>query len=129
MQIGSADGLTPAVGRLRVLGLFSLPEGGQPLNLRRERYELVRLVRRIAASGKSADVRVLQYGVTRDRLRDVLEEAEGWDAIHISGHGSPGKLFLETAAGRPDRVPAAELADMLDLACGRVRLVTVAAAE
>jgi len=127
MQTGSADGPAPAVGRLRVLGLFSLPEGGQPLNLRRERHELVRLVRRITASGKSADVRVLQYGVTRDRLRDVLEEAEGWDVIHISGHGSPGELLLETAAGRPDRVLAAELADMLDLARGRVRLVTVSA--
>jgi len=47
-------------GRLRVLGLFSLPEGGQPLNLRRERYELVQLVQGIAAGGRSADVRVLQ---------------------------------------------------------------------
>ena len=125
MQAGSADGLSPAPGGLRVLGLFSLPEGGQPLNLRRERHELVRLLRRIAASGKSADVRVLQYGVTRDRLREVLEEAEGWDIIHISGHGSPGELLLETAAGMPDRVPAAVLADILDLVRGRVRLVTV----
>lgn len=127
MQTGSADGFSPAVGGLRVLGLFSLPEGGQPLNLRRERHELVRLVRRIAASGKSADVRVLQYGVTRDRLREVLEEAEGWDIIHISGHGSPGELLLETAAGMPDRVPATALANMLDLVRGRVRLVTVSA--
>lgn len=127
MQTGSADGPAPAGSRLRMLGLFSLPEGGQPLNLRRERHELVRLVHRIAASGKAADVRVLQYGVTRDRLRDVLEDAEGWDIIHISGHGSPGELLLETAAGRPDRVLAAELADMLDLARGRVRLVTVSA--
>ena len=51
-------------------------------------------------------MRVLQYGVTRDRLRDVLEEAEGWDVIHISGHGAPGELLLETAAGQPDRVTA-----------------------
>ena len=75
---GSADGAStvPAGGRLRVLGLFSLPEGGQPLNLRRERYKLVQLIRGIAAGGRSADVRVLQYGVTRQRLREVLEEAE-----------------------------------------------------
>ena len=26
-----------------------------------------------------------QYGVTRTRLREVLEEAEGWDIVHISG--------------------------------------------
>jgi hypothetical protein len=48
--------------RLRVLGLFSLPEGGQPLNLRRERHALVRLITGIAAEGRAADVRVLQYG-------------------------------------------------------------------
>ncbi len=113
--------------RLRVLGLFSLPEGGQPLNLRRERYSLVQLISGIAARGKAADVRVLQYGVTRERLRDVLEEAEGWDVIHISGHGAPGELLLEDAAGRPDKVTAAELADLLDLARERVSLVTVAA--
>ena len=117
----------PAGGRLRVLGLFSMPEGGMPLNLRRERYELVRLIRRIAATGRAADVRMLQYGVTRDRLRDVLEEAEGWDIIHISGHGAPGELLLETPDGRQDRIGADELADLLDLAKERVKLVTVSA--
>ena len=72
-------------------------------------------------------MRVLQYGVTRDRLRDILEEAEGWDIIHISGHGAPGELLLETAAGAPDRITAAELADLLELARDRVKLVTVSA--
>jgi hypothetical protein len=72
-------------------------------------------------------VRVPQYGVTRDRLRDVLADDEGWDAIHISGHGSPGQLLLETEAGRPDRVSAAQLADLLDLARRRLKLVTISA--
>lgn len=123
---GGADGI-PAGGRLRVLGLFSLPEGGQTLNLRRERHSLVQLIRSVAAGGRAADVRVLQYGVTRTRLREMLEEAEGWDIIHISGHGAPGELLLEDAAGKPDRVTADELADLLDLARERVKLVTVAA--
>jgi hypothetical protein len=124
---GAAD-VTSRVGeRLRVLGLFSLPEGGQPLNLRRERHSLVRLIQGIAAGGKAADVRVLQYGVTRDRLRDVLTESEGWDVIHISGHGAPGELLLEDAVGRPDTVTASELAELLDLARERLSLVTVAA--
>jgi tetratricopeptide (TPR) repeat protein len=128
MQPGPDDGSNSREGnRLRVLGLFSLPDGGQPLNLRRERHALVRLITGIAAAGKAADVRVLQYGVTRDRLRDVLEEAEGWDVIHISGHGAPGELLLETDAGLPDRVAAGDLADMLDLARDRVKLITVAA--
>jgi hypothetical protein len=118
---------TPVGDRLRVLGLFSLPEGGQPLNLRRERQALVTLIQGIDATGRAADVRVLQYGVTRDRLQDALEEAEGWDVIHVSGHGAPGELLLETADGSPDHITAADLADLLDLARERVKLVTVSA--
>ncbi len=119
--------VAPVGGRLRVLGLFSLPEGGQPLNLRRERHALVGLINRSAAEGRAAEVRVLQYGVTRGRLRDVLQAGEGWDVIHISGHGAPGELLLETEAGRADRVTAAELAELLELARDRVKLVTVSA--
>ena len=45
-------------------------------------------------------MRVLQYGVTRARLRDVLEEGEGWDVIHHfrawraggAGAGDRGRL-------------------------------------
>ncbi len=113
--------------RLRVLGLFSLPEGSRALNLRRERYDLVRLFERIEDNGKAVHVRVLQYGVTRGRLRAVLQETEGWDIIHISGHGAPGELLLETDAGQPDRVAADDLASLLDLARERVALVTVSA--
>ena len=113
--------------RLRVLGLFSLPEGGQTLNLRRERQALVELIHGIAATEMAADVRVLQYGVTRQLLKDVLTEAEGWDIVHISGHGSPGELLLETAEGKSDRVGAAQLADLLKLAREHVKLVTVSA--
>ena len=52
----SAKDTVPVEGRLRVLGLFSLPEGGHPLNLRRERLALVRLISRIAARGKAVEV-------------------------------------------------------------------------
>ena len=130
MQHG-ADGSVPAVvpvsERLRVLGLFSMPAGGRPLNLRRERQALVRLFAEIGGLGRAVDVRVLQYGLTRQRLRDVLEEGEDWDLIHVSGHGAPGELALETEDGSPDRVTAAELVDLLDLARERVKLVTVSA--
>ncbi len=45
MQAGWEDGdVLPVGDRLRVLGLFSLPEGGRSLNLRRERHSLVRLI-------------------------------------------------------------------------------------
>lgn len=52
------------VSTLRVLGLFSLPEGGNALNLRRERQSLVDLMSKIAAGGRAIEVKVLQYGVT-----------------------------------------------------------------
>ena len=117
----------PEGDRLRVLGLFSLPEGSHSLNLRRERDSLVRLIEGIAGAGKAVDVRVLQYGVTRQRLSDVLAESEGWDVIHLSGHGAPGELLLETSAGKPDRVTGTELADILGVACARLKLVTVTA--
>ena len=117
----------PEGARLRVLGLFSLPEGSHSLNHRRERESLVRLIDGIAAAGKAVDVRVLQYGVTRQRLSDVLAESEGWDVIHLSGHGAPGELLLETPAGTPDRVTSTELADILGAARARLKLVTVSA--
>ena len=120
-------GVSQVGERLRVLGLFSLPEGGQALNLRRERYSLVQLIERIAADGKAADIRVLQYGVTRDQLRDVLADEEGWDVVHVSGHGSPGRLLLETDEGKPDQVTAPQLAELLDSARGRLKLVTISA--
>ena len=65
MSAGANGSAPPVAERLRVLGLFSLPEGNRPLNLRRERQGLVRLIKGIAATGKAAEVRVLQYGVTR----------------------------------------------------------------
>ena len=122
-----AGDIVPVGDRLRVLGLFSLPVGGQALNLRRERYALVRRLSGIAAVGRAVDVQVLQYGVTRARLQDVLDEGEGWDVIHISGHGAPGELLLETEDGSPDPVSAADLAEMLDSARERVKLVSVSA--
>lgn len=133
MAAGSdAHGGAPIGERLRVLGLFSLPDGRCALNLRRERQELVRLIEGIAAAGKGADVRVLQYGVTRQALTDVLMEGEGWDIVHVSGHGRPGSLLLETASGDADRVDGAELANLLAppglaLGRGRIKLVTVSA--
>lgn len=128
IETGPAGAAPEPVGeKLRVLGLFSLPEGGSPLNLCRERQQLVTLIRGIAANTRAAEVKVLQYGVTRERLRGVLEDADGWDLIHISGHGLPGELVLETPAGGPDRISADELAGLLDDAAGRIKLVTVAA--
>jgi len=124
----NVHGDATAVGeRLRVLGLFSLPAGERPLNLRQERVALVELFSEMASLGVSVDVRVLQYGVTRARLAEVLAESEGWDVVHISGHGAPGELLLETDDGSPDPVVGSELAQLLGCVRGRLKLVTVSA--
>ncbi len=94
----------PVGRRLRVLAVFSLPDGESALNLRRERYQLTRLFNGLAKQrGLGIDLRVLQYGVTRRTLQEVLDEGEGWDIIHFSGHGAAAVLILETAAGNPIR--------------------------
>lgn len=114
--------------RLRVLALFSMPDGRQPLNLRRERVALTKLIEEIVhASGHAVDLRVLQYGVTRVRLHEVLAETEGWDLVHVSGHGQPGELLLETEEGTQDQVTARQVADLLHAASKRLKLVTVSA--
>src|SRR5271157_5955843 len=85
----------PVEKALRILAAFSLPVRLNPLNLRRERYGLQRLVRDLNQTQNLAvELRVLQYGATRETLHDALEE-EGWDIIHLSGHGQQGELLLE----------------------------------
>ena len=105
MEVGGKPaGVKRPVGeRLRVLGLFSLPEGGgAALNLRRERFELARLVHDTAeVTGRGVELRVLQYWVTRDRLRTVMREGAGWDVVHISGHSGRGAFVLEHPDGQP----------------------------
>jgi tetratricopeptide (TPR) repeat protein len=103
------------VGRtVRMLAVFAQPTSMPRLDLRRERWELQRSVRRLAAgSGKRVDVRVLEYGVTRKLLSDTAAEAPGWDVLHISGHGAGGSVSLEKSDGSEDRLPAADFVQLL----------------
>ena len=86
-----------AAGRgLRMLAVFSLPTATSVLALRRERFELARLVRRIAArQRRRVELTVVQYGATRERLAAVAEAGDGWDVLHLSGHGGRGQFLLE----------------------------------
>ena len=116
----------PVEGALRVLAVFSLPHGENPLNLRRERRELETLVERLAqAQGLGVELRVLQYGATRETLEDELREGDGWDLIHLSGHGLEGEFALEDAQGEPAAIAARELANLLRLASDRLKLLTL----
>ena len=122
---------TAAEGRgLRMLAVFSLPTAVSVLALRRERFELARLVRRIAArQRRRVELTVVQYGATRERLVAVAEAGDGWDVLHLSGHGGRGQFLLEKADGSPEPVDTGELVGLLAPLRGRVRLAVVSACE
>jgi hypothetical protein len=117
----------PVGERLRILAVFSLPVDANALNLRQERYELARTIRAIGQQGRAIELRVLQYGVTRESLKQVLEEGEGWDVIHFSGHGLEAHLILEKLDGTVDSVPSNDLVRLLRPARGRLKWVTLSA--
>ena len=115
---------------LRMLAVFSLPTATSVLALRRERFELARLVRRIAArQRRRVELTVVQYGATRERLAAVAEAGDGWDVLHLSGHGGRGQFLLEKTDGSPDPVDTGELVGLLAPLRGRVRLAVVSACE
>jgi hypothetical protein len=114
----------PAGQSLRILAVFSLPVQTNPLNLRRERYGLQQLVKDLnRTSGRAVELRVIQYGATRLTLEDALQDAEGWDVIHLSGHGTEGALLLEDDRGRNDRIDSDALGDLLEPAKARLKLL------
>jgi hypothetical protein len=119
----------PPADRLRVLGLFSLPDTSAALNLRRERHELERLVGELAGSGRAVSFRSLQYGTTRQMLIDAVEDGEGWDVVHLSGHGKAGTFVLERPDGSRDPVTGEELVELLSPLRPRVKLVTVSSCD
>jgi tetratricopeptide (TPR) repeat protein len=115
-------------GSLRFLAVFSLPQNASPLNLRRERYEIQRQLRRFAQTrGAAVEVRVIQYGATRETLKEALEEDPGWDVIHFSGHGDAGELLLERADGRLDRITTGDLTELLQPTKARLKLLMLSA--
>ncbi|MER5447214.1 CHAT domain-containing protein [Streptomyces sp. NPDC002764] len=120
----------PVAEKLRMLAVFSLPEDTTALNLRRERYALARLVNDIAkTNGRAVELRVLQYGATRRRLEEALLEADGWDVLHMSGHGLPAGLVLEDDTGRRDLIETDELVELISAGSDQLKLITLSACE
>jgi hypothetical protein len=67
--------------------------------------------------------------VTRQVLADLAEDGDGWDVLHLSGHGGAGQFLLERADGSPDPVSAAELVGLLRPVRARVKLAVVSACQ
>ncbi len=126
-QVPGAGITKKTVGdRLRVLGVFSLPTDISALALRRERYQLMKLIEGIAQNhGVAIDLYVLQYGTTRKTLQEVLAEGDGWDLIHFSGHGERALLVLEKEDGTQDPINPWDLQKLLRRTRHRVKLVTL----
>ena len=117
-------------GALRVLAVFSQPTQTSVVALRRARYELGRLIRRIAARQRGmVELQVVQYGVTRERLAKIVDSGDGWDVLHLFGHGGQGLFLLELADGSPDPVSAVDLVELLRPVRRRVKLAMVSACQ
>jgi tetratricopeptide (TPR) repeat protein len=115
---------------LRMLAVFSQPTRTSVLALRRERYALSQLIRRIASRQRAVvRLQVAQYGVTRQRLEQIADSADGWDVLHLSGHGVGGVFALEKEDGSPDLVPVGDLVTLLRPVRRRVKLAVLSACE
>jgi tetratricopeptide (TPR) repeat protein len=127
---GAGRAKAGVTGALQMLAVFSQPTATSVLALRRERYALSRLIRRIAATQRRmVKLRVVQYGVTRERLARIADSGDGWDVLHLSGHGGRGVFLLERGDGSPDPVGVADLVKLVRPARQRVKLAVVSACE
>ncbi len=120
----------PVGKALRMLAVFSLPPANSVVTLRRELYELSRLVRRVAIRGRQrVELEVAQYGVTRAVLAGLADSGQGWDVVHLSGHSGAGEFLLENSDGSVDPVSTAELIGLLRPARRRLKLVVLSSCQ
>ncbi|WP_037684996.1 tetratricopeptide repeat protein [Streptomyces durhamensis] len=121
----AATGKTKPSTALRILAVFSLPSDAAALGLRRELMALERIVKEVSDGGRAIELHVLHYGVTRQRLSERLPDPEGWDIVHLAGHGRPGELFTDDGHGRSETVTADEITGMLNPSARRLKLIVL----
>mgnify|MGYP000088294718 CR=1 FL=1 len=64
---------------------------------------------------------------TKNRVRELLQDPQGWEVVHFDGHGSENALAAETEDCLADPVPAEKLAEMLRSAARTPKLVVLSA--
>jgi tetratricopeptide (TPR) repeat protein len=99
-----APGARQLPGPLRVVVAIAAPDsgGGTVLDYERELRNVLAAVR--AARQGAADVRVVPFA-TPAAIRAELDRGQA-HILHISGHGSPGNLYLEDEDGAAQPVTA-----------------------
>ncbi|MEV0561469.1 hypothetical protein [Dactylosporangium sp. NPDC050588] len=113
------------IDRLRIL-MIAATEPALSHSVRREQQTLTRVVRAAATQhGKAVELRVLQPGLTRDQLRETIEEFPGWDVLHLSAHGRTDGIVLERPGGGPDLVDSESVLQLLRPTSDRLQLVVV----
>jgi tetratricopeptide (TPR) repeat protein len=110
---------------LRILAVFSMLSHADALALRRELMTIERIVKEVSDGGRAIELHVLHYEVTRDRLHERLADPEGWDIVHLAGHGRPGELFTDDGHGRSETVTADEMTGMLNPSAQRLKLIVL----
>jgi tetratricopeptide (TPR) repeat protein len=97
-------------GPLRIVVAIAAPDsGGAPvLEYERELRNVLAAVR--GARQDTADVRVVPFA-TPAAIRSELDRSPA-HVLHISGHGSPGRLYLENQDGTARPVTADQLVDL-----------------
>ena len=105
-----ADAAGPRVlpGPLRIIVAIAAPDSGSPLlDYERELRNVLAAVR--DARQGAADVRVVPFATVAG-IRDELDRGPA-HILHLSGHGSPGTLYLENDDGSARAVTANEFVD------------------
>jgi hypothetical protein len=97
-------------GPLRIVVAIAAPDsgGGAVLDYERELRNVLAAVR--AARQDAADVRVVPFATT-EAIRAELDRGPA-HVLHVSGHGSPGVLYLEDEDGAARPVTAEEFLEM-----------------
>jgi hypothetical protein len=103
---------------LRVLFVFAEARGSSPLAARKERRSLLELFAKEIYPDRRIEAHFLTHGVTRGRLRDQIQENNGYHIVHWSGHGHLNLLELAKQGGGSDHLSGAELLDLFTDAGG-----------
>jgi hypothetical protein len=105
---------------LRVLLVHAEAPGSMPLAARLEREKFLYLFASEVMPKRRVTLDILCHGVTRERLRERIQDAGGYHIVHWSGHGQHDALELasDEGAGEGGVISGADLVALFASAGG-----------